>query len=110
VGLLWGFLPCGLIYTALAWSSMAADWQQSAGLMAAFGLGTTPAMLATGLAAERLARLLKARGFRTVAALLLIAAGLWTAWIGYQHAGHLGHGPALETDDGAGEMPAHQHH
>ena len=110
VGLLWGFLPCGLIYTALAWSSTAADWQQSAGLMAAFGLGTTPAMLATGLAAERLSRLLKTRGFRTGAALLLIAAGLWTAWVGYRHAGHLAHGPALQTDDGAGGMPGHQHH
>jgi sulfite exporter TauE/SafE len=111
VGMFWGFLPCGLIYTALAWTATAADWRQSALLMAVFGLGTVPAMLATGLAAERIARLLGAREFRTGAALMLIAAGLWTAWIGYQHAGHLGHGPALpHGNEEPGEPPAHQHH
>ncbi len=88
VGLYWGFLPCGLIYTALAWTSTAADWQQSALLMGAFGLGTLPAMLATGIAAQRIMGLLGQRGLRRVAGGLLIVAGLWTAWIGLQHAGH----------------------
>lgn len=113
VGTLWGFLPCGLIYTALAWTATAADWRESAGLMAAFGLGTAPAMLTTGLAAERLSRLLKRRGFQTTAAVLLIGAGVWTTWIGYQHAGHLAHGPAPVGAEGtdAGDMPAsHRHH
>jgi sulfite exporter TauE/SafE len=110
VGMLWGFLPCGLIYTALAWSATAANWQESALLMAGFGLGTTPAMLATGLAAERLSHLLKQQGFRTVAAVLLIAAGIWTAYIGYQHAGHLAQGPALPGMETEGEPPAAHHH
>jgi sulfite exporter TauE/SafE len=112
VGMLWGFLPCGLIYTALAWSASAADWRQSAALMAVFGLGTTPAMLATGLAAHRLMRLLQMRGFRRAGALLLIAAGAWTAWIGYQHAGHLAQGPDLAPAENrkAGESPAHHEH
>jgi sulfite exporter TauE/SafE len=64
-------------------------------------------MLATGLAAERLSNLLKQRGFRTVAALLLIAAGLWTAYIGYQHAGHLAQGPTLPGVEGTSESPHH---
>ena len=102
VGMLWGFLPCGLIYTALAWSATAGNWRDSATLMLFFGLGTLPAMIATGLAAERLSRLLKARGFRSVAALLLVASGLWTSWIGIQHAGH---GAAAA----GGEHQHHQH-
>ena len=110
VGLLWGFLPCGLIYTALAWSATAANWQESALLMAGFGLGTTPAMLATGLAAERLSHLLNRQGLRTVAALLLIAAGLWTVYIGYQHAGHLARGSALPGLEQSGDSPAHHDH
>jgi sulfite exporter TauE/SafE len=109
VGMFWGLLPCGLIYTALAWSATAANWRESALLMACFGLGTAPAMLATGLAAERLSRLLRQRGFRTVAALLLIAAGLWTAYIGYQHAAHLAQGPTLPGMEGAGDAPPHHH-
>lgn len=100
IGLLWGFLPCGLIYTALAWAGTAADWRQSALLMGTFGLGTLPSMLATGLAAEKLTRLLQRRGLRGVAGLLLVAAGLWTIWIAVQHAEHAGH-PA---------NPSHQHH
>jgi sulfite exporter TauE/SafE len=88
IGLLWGFLPCGLIYTALAWSATAADSLQSALLMGAFGIGTLPSMLATGLAAERISVLLRQRGLRVAAGLLLVLAGLWTSWIGLQHAGH----------------------
>lgn len=100
VGLLWGFLPCGLIYTALAWSGTAGDWRHSALLMGMFGLGTLPSMLATGLAAETMTRLLRQRGLRGVAGLLLVAAGLWTSWIAVQHAGHASHGGA----------PSQQHH
>jgi sulfite exporter TauE/SafE len=91
VGLLWGFLPCGLIYSALAWAAAGGSWQQSALLMAAFGLGTLPSMLATGLAAQRLTALLRQRGLRVVAGALLVLAGLWTSWIGVQHAGHSAH-------------------
>ncbi len=111
VGLFWGFLPCGLIYTALAWTATTASWQQSALLMGAFGLGTTPAMLATGLAAQRLAGLLSRRGLRAMAGVMLIAAGAWTAWIAIQHAGHAHTPTAGTTESGAAEGAAdHSHH
>ncbi|MEP5766601.1 MAG: sulfite exporter TauE/SafE family protein [Halieaceae bacterium] len=99
IGLYWGFLPCGLIYTALAWTATAANWQQSALLMACFGFGTLPAMYASGLAGERIAALLRQRGLRKVAAILLIVAGSWTGFIALQHQGH--------TDQAAPD--AHQH-
>ncbi|MDJ0876981.1 MAG: sulfite exporter TauE/SafE family protein [Halieaceae bacterium] len=105
VGLYWGFLPCGLIYTALAWTATTADWQQSALLMGAFGLGTLPAMLATGVAAQRIMGLLGKRGLRRVAGILLVVAGAWTAWIGLQHAGHGQHSGA-DVEDAA----PHSHH
>ena len=38
LGALWGWLPCGLIYSTLIWSATASDWQTSALLMACFGL------------------------------------------------------------------------
>ena len=82
----WGFLPCGLIYSALAWSATAASASYSAALMVAFGLGTLPMMLATGGAAQWLVEKLGNRWFRKVAALLLLGFGAWTlvnTWNGW---------------------------
>lgn len=48
VELLWGWLPCGLVYTALAWSLAAGSAASGALLMLAFGIGTLPMLLALG--------------------------------------------------------------
>ncbi len=45
LGLCWGLMPCGLIYSALAWSATAQSPAVAASLMFCFGLGTLPAML-----------------------------------------------------------------
>lgn len=78
LGLLWGFLPCGLVYSVLGWSLATADPVRSALLMGSFGVGTLPAMLASGLSGQALMRRLREKGVRTVIGLLLIAFGLWT--------------------------------
>jgi len=80
VGLLWGALPCGLIYSSLAWAATRADWLGSAILMFCFGLGTLPVMLATGATAGRLHMILKSRVFATGMGLLLVGSGLWTLY------------------------------
>ncbi|MBS67177.1 MAG: cytochrome biogenesis protein, partial [Pseudomonas sp.] len=59
LGALWGWLPCGLVYSTLLWSASQGDAVDSALLMLAFGIGTWPVLLATGLAAERLTALLR---------------------------------------------------
>jgi sulfite exporter TauE/SafE len=104
MGLCWGFLPCGLIYTALAWSASAGNGLQSALLMFCFGLGTVPVMFATGAAGERVASLLRMRGFRRSAAVLLIAFGLWTIYIVLQPA----HGDHQAVKDGTGAGHSHE--
>ncbi len=58
LGALWGWLPCGLVYSTLLWSASQGNALDSALLMLAFGLGTWPVLLATGLAAERVTALL----------------------------------------------------
>jgi len=45
-GVLNGFLPCGLVYSALALALVQSTVQESAFVMAAFGLGTVPVLLA----------------------------------------------------------------
>jgi sulfite exporter TauE/SafE len=89
LGLLWGFMPCGLIYSALAWAAAAGDPAGSALLMFCFGLGTLPAMLTTSLGADRLQALLRSRGLKLAIAVLLIAGGAWTLYLTAAHSGHL---------------------
>ncbi|ERS91822.1 sulfite exporter TauE/SafE family protein [Halomonas sp. PBN3] len=80
LGAVWGWLPCGLVYSMLAWSLAVADPLHGAALMGAFGLGTLPALLATGLAARQLAGLIRHPATRTLAALSIIAFALWQLW------------------------------
>ncbi|MEM0954020.1 MAG: sulfite exporter TauE/SafE family protein [Pseudomonadota bacterium] len=110
LGLYWGFLPCGLIYTALAWSSAAGDATQSALLMGCFGLGTAPAMFATGLVAQRLMALLQAQRLRQLAGLLLISAGVWTAYFALSHANHAEHGVPGAAHSVPESDTHHSHH
>jgi sulfite exporter TauE/SafE len=78
LGMVWGWLPCGLVYSALALAATSGDWQRGALVMAGFGLGTLPAMVATGLVAGRLGGLARAAAPRRIAGVMLIAFGLWT--------------------------------
>ena len=89
LGLCWGLMPCGLIYSALAWTATAQDALRSATLMLLFGLGTLPAMLATSFGAAGVQALLRRRGLKLLIALGLIAAGAWSLYLTASHAGHL---------------------
>lgn len=87
LGAIWGWLPCGLVYSMLAWSLATAQPLQGALLMGAFGLGTLPALLATGLAARQLGALIRHRATRTLAALLIILFAVWQLFAALPH-GH----------------------
>ncbi len=99
LGLCWGLMPCGLIYSSLAWAATAQNTTTSALMMLLFGLGTLPAMLATSFGAQGLQAFLRRRGLKQLIAVLLIASGAWTLYITAIHAkhsvhtGHVGHKP-----------------
>ncbi|MBY4677808.1 sulfite exporter TauE/SafE family protein [Marinobacterium arenosum] len=78
LGAVWGWLPCGLVYSTLIWASAAGSWQQSALLMAGFGAGTLPALLLTGLLAQQMQQLLQRRLTQQLFGLLIILFGLFT--------------------------------
>lgn len=78
LGMLWGWLPCGLVYSALAWSIGSGDTFQGALLMVYFGLGTLPAMIGVGLFAHALQDFARSRATRSVAGILMILYGVWT--------------------------------
>jgi sulfite exporter TauE/SafE len=90
LGLCWGLMPCGLIYSSLAWAATAQHAPSSALMMLCFGLGTLPAMLAVSFGAARVQELLKRRGLKRIIGLSLIAAGLWTLYGVVTHGQHIG--------------------
>lgn len=105
LGLIWGWLPCGLVYSVLLLAATTAEPASGGLVMIAFGLGTTPAMIATGLSASRLAQFMS--GKRLGAGLLIIFLGLATiAMPVMKYANpnaqmdHSGHGPTMPHEAG----------
>ncbi len=80
LGLLWGWLPCGLVYSVLVWAVSSGSALQGMLLLLAFGLGTLPNLLAMGAAAGLLARFAREPWVRRAAGALVVAFGLWTLW------------------------------
>lgn len=105
LGGIWGWLPCGLVYSALAYAASQADVVASAGVMLAFGMGTLPIVMASGVFAERLKAIIQQRQVRSLFAVLIMAFGVWTLWGSLQHAGHEGH---RAVEDSGEHM--HNHH
>ena len=91
MGALWGFLPCGLVYSALAAASVSGSGASGGAYMLLFGLGTLPALVVAGGAAERIAHILRGRSARRAMGALLIGFGCWTI-VSVLAPGHAGHG------------------
>jgi hypothetical protein len=79
-GAVWGWLPCGLVYTMLISTATKVGPLNGALYMAAFGLGTLPAVVATGLLAGRLYRYANNPYLKVVVGLVIILIGLLTLW------------------------------
>jgi len=94
LGAIWGWIPCGLVYAALAGAVATGGALEGARWMACFGLGTLPIMLASGALSHELMRFVRGAHVRWAAGVMLIGFGLWTiagATL-MQHAGVDGHG------------------
>ncbi|PCJ85520.1 MAG: hypothetical protein COA54_10945 [Thiotrichaceae bacterium] len=76
LGLLWGWLPCGMVYSTLAWAATSGSAINTALLMLAFGAGTLPMLLLMGGFAEKLQRFTRHKWTRSIAGILLIAFGV----------------------------------
>jgi sulfite exporter TauE/SafE len=78
LGAVWGWLPCGLVYTALAYAATATNPVGGAAMMMAFGLGTAPAMVAGSAFSDSLRRFMQNARVRNLLAVMMIAFGVWT--------------------------------
>jgi sulfite exporter TauE/SafE len=99
LGLVWGWLPCGMVYAALAWTLLAGSAGQGALLMLAFGLGTLPMLLALGSAARWFGEAARQPRVRQLAGALIVLFGVYTLLtpLSPGHPGHAGHAPPSDS-------------
>lgn len=77
LGLLWGWLPCGLVYSALTTALTAGSSGRGAMLMLAFGLGTLPNLLLAGIVLARINEFVRRPLVRIASGLLVLGFGLY---------------------------------
>lgn len=75
LGMLWGWLPCGLVYSALATAMVSGSAPRGALSMVVFGLGTLPNLLLVGMLATRFRRFAQASAVRAISGLLVLGFG-----------------------------------
>jgi len=92
-GIIWGWLPCGLVYFVLVWALTAGNAVQGALTMLAFGIGTLPTLLTTGFMTSWLTRFARSSTARQVVGLIIIAMAIGSLFlpIGDQVQGHHHH-------------------
>lgn len=75
-GALWGWLPCGMVYSVLLTAMLSGSTTGGALVMLAFGLGTLPMLLGLGLLGARVRACLRVRGVRVACGALVLGFGL----------------------------------
>lgn len=76
VGMIWGWLPCGLVYSILISALATGSAAQGALVMLVFGVGTLPNLLAMGMLAKHLQTFIRIPAVRLMAGLLVATFGV----------------------------------
>lgn len=116
-GLLWGFLPCGLVYGALGVAlSLSADQNiglAAAGFMVFFWLGTLPMLLATGSLIIWMRSKIATFNLRRFSGVVMLISGLAIAFstpiMQAMHTGHGGHGTHSHMHHSTDTAPSSHH-
>ncbi len=87
-GMIWGLIPCGLVYSALGIALAKGSVENSLGFMAAFGLGTLFPMLLMAVGFSSIAQWLKKPLFKWLVSFSMIGFGVWSLVMLAMHSGH----------------------
>lgn len=79
-GVIWGWLPCGLVYTMLLSTATKVGPLSGALYMAAFGLGTLPSVVAAGMLAGRLYKIANNPYLKVMVGVIIVLIGLFSLW------------------------------
>ena len=77
LGMLWGWLPCGLVYSVLTMTLVSGSAARGAATMLAFGLGTLPNLMLAGLLLARFRNVVQGRAVRISSGLIVLGFGVW---------------------------------
>jgi sulfite exporter TauE/SafE len=110
LGFLWGWLPCGLVYSALMFAMAQGSAIDAAIVMLAFGLGTLPAVLLSGVFAQTLNSWLQVKQLRWLFAVIIIVFGVWTLMGTGMHSHHTHHQNTQEPMQEVNEHDHSHHH
>ncbi len=91
LGGIWGWLPCGMVYTVLVWSMATGNAMDGAFLMLGFGLGTLPTLFALGGLGSWLQWIRRDGWARNGAAIFVIILGVYGLWTTFFSSGHIHH-------------------
>lgn len=84
LGILWGWLPCGLVYSTLTWALASNSAISGAAIMFCFGLGTLPALLTVSFGTFSIKNLVTNVTFRKILAFATIIYGILTIMFAYR--------------------------
>lgn len=76
-GILWGWLPCGLVYSALFLAMAANSIHQGALIMFIFGIGTLPVFMGVGYFSSNIISHLQKHWVRKIAGTIIICFGIF---------------------------------
>jgi len=89
-GMIWGWLPCGLVYTVLIWTLTSGSASNGALTMLAFGLGTLPTLISAGVMTSWLTRFAQSQNARRIIGIVIILLAIGSLFIpiGGEHNHH----------------------
>lgn len=87
-GVIWGWLPCGLVYTSVLWATTTHDAVQGMGLMLAFGAGTLPTVMTAGILTGWFVRLSNRAFLRPLVGSGIIVLAIVTGYLAFAHTTH----------------------
>ena len=82
-GLVWGWLPCGLVYSMLIMAMTAGTAMSGSFVMLAFGLGTLPNLMLMGVFAFYFTRISRMPWVKRLAGMSVMALGFWQIYLAY---------------------------
>jgi hypothetical protein len=84
LGAIWGWLPCGLVYSTLTWALASNNIIDGGSIMFFFGLGTLPALLTLSIGFESIKNILVNPLLRKTMALILVSFGIYSFIVAYK--------------------------
>lgn len=88
LGMLWGWIPCGFVYSVLIFAALQGGALRGAAMMLCFGLGTLPALLAAGFLGSKIGALEAIKRLNGATGWVLLLFGVWTMLGPFAHHHH----------------------